>query len=546
MIFETGLFLGWLLGDATFIIVLLLARWGWIRMRNNNNARSRSTAAEPKDAKWQNYAGTVQGRVPLRRTGTPANIKTDEELSQFILSINPHVEQLAVTGSAHSWTNFWQTVGVVRSAVLLQTRQHDVFRRMNVVTAHNDVDEYWIGSGVTLREMHEWLSAHDLWLPNVPGPSDVTVGGAIAVDAHGSGGGSTLAQACVSLHYVDGAGRIVKRTPEGSPQWRALNCGLGEGAVIVQYCIQFYKRNEFPVVRWTSHVLDGPRDCEPARMRHLLQPSLAEVFGGSEPGEDVPKIITREIAWWPERHRAVVTTVEHWSARRHGPVDSAANVAGRIATEWLLQAQWFPWRACLDEVLGAFSRGMRMALLEWSIRLMPTFVASKRDAHRVLERGPYPTFLECELNVPIEQAEVALGKVALHAHISSVYDMMILLRCTPETAAGLQRPFLLHENKGDRLHISFSLFGGGAAHHDLAHVESAWEALVADLGPVPVRTHWAKMLSRRQLLAEARGKAEEDADRNALLDAEDRVTRATILRGLDPEQRIVGVSAASS
>ncbi|MFF4360153.1 cholesterol oxidase substrate-binding domain-containing protein [Streptomyces sp. NPDC001604] len=93
-----------------------------------------------------------------------------------------HGWRVRARGSAHGWSPLTITEGTASNApvLLVDTAPHLAGLSLHSATAVR------AGTGVTMEALLTYLEAHGLGVTAAPAPGDLTLGGALAVDAHGT------------------------------------------------------------------------------------------------------------------------------------------------------------------------------------------------------------------------------------------------------------------------------------------------------------------------------------------------------------------------
>lgn len=122
------------------------------------------------------------------------------------------------------------------SSKVLQTLNVDHFIKFDELTGKLTAE-----SGITLRDILKVIVPKGWFLPVTPGTSYVTLGGAIASDAHGKNHhfAGTFGQHVTSLNILLGTGEVVTTSPQVRPDLFHATCGgMGLTGVITNATIQ--------------------------------------------------------------------------------------------------------------------------------------------------------------------------------------------------------------------------------------------------------------------------------------------------------------------
>lgn len=122
------------------------------------------------------------------------------------------------------------------SSKVLQTQNIDHFIEFDESTGKLTAE-----SGVTLRDILKIIVPKGWFLPVTPGTSYVTLGGAIASDAHGKNHhfAGTFGQHVASLNILLGTGEVVTTSPQVRPDLFHATCGgMGLTGIITNATIQ--------------------------------------------------------------------------------------------------------------------------------------------------------------------------------------------------------------------------------------------------------------------------------------------------------------------
>ncbi|GAA2472611.1 cholesterol oxidase substrate-binding domain-containing protein [Streptomyces longisporus] len=136
-----------------------------------------------------------------------------------------HGWRVRARGSAHGWSPLTITEGTASDApvLLVDTAPHLAGLSLDSATAVR------AGTGVTMEALLTYLEAHGLGVTAAPAPGDLTLGGALAVDAHGTavpargeqrlpghtyGSLSNLVLSLTAVVWDESAGAYVLRTYE--------------------------------------------------------------------------------------------------------------------------------------------------------------------------------------------------------------------------------------------------------------------------------------------------------------------------------------------
>lgn len=125
---------------------------------------------------FENWAGTIE--IPGLWTCRPAGAR---EVVDVVNWAHLHGWKVRPNGAMHGWAPFTVPLGTTRDArtVLVDTRGLDGLE----VTGRDTVRA---GAGVVLDDFHDFLDTHGLGLTSIPATGAPTVGGALAIGAHGA------------------------------------------------------------------------------------------------------------------------------------------------------------------------------------------------------------------------------------------------------------------------------------------------------------------------------------------------------------------------
>ncbi|MGW2717553.1 cholesterol oxidase substrate-binding domain-containing protein [Streptomyces sp. NPDC001492] len=154
-----------------------------------------------------------------------------------------HGWRVRARGSAHGWSPLTITEGTGSDApvLLVDTARHLTGLALESATAVR------AGTGVTMEALLTYLEEHGLGVAAAPAPGDLTLGGALAVDAHGTavpargeqrlpghtyGSLSNLVLSLTAIVWDEGSGAYVPRTyGRGEADCAALLTHLGRALV---------------------------------------------------------------------------------------------------------------------------------------------------------------------------------------------------------------------------------------------------------------------------------------------------------------------------
>jgi FAD/FMN-containing dehydrogenase len=169
---------------------------------------------------WQNWA--EETTVPNVWVGYPRSDADVVELANWALD---NGWRLRGSGHRHGWSPLTVTPADPASTILVDTTRY-------LSTIQVGQSGATAQAGASMDELLEALGAAGLGLASCPAPGDLSIGGVLAIDAHGtdtgSGSLSRLISSMTAVVWDPSSERFALRTVgRGDPAWSALATHLG-------------------------------------------------------------------------------------------------------------------------------------------------------------------------------------------------------------------------------------------------------------------------------------------------------------------------------